>query len=219
MIASSPSTTRVARSIFRGVSLALLVGLAGCHRGQSGGTVASYRPDTLPYNEGVLVVAGSRLRINLSEERKPSEVVFFLKSEHGVTFEHEAYKFDSERFSLWQAGGEMYDPVIPLLVNPVRAGSKWTWKGKMTLAADGVPSTSEFGTSPATAEIATSPDKLNMRTGAVEAMRVDVMLSLESGTPTPALRKLSFWFVNGQGMIKREFAAASTRLPDEGDSE
>lgn len=189
--------------------------LLGCHAGVAADSLASYKADTLPYEKGVLVVAGSQLNISVVAERKPAEVVFFLKSDHGVTFEHEAYRFDKSRFSLWRAGGELYDPVIPLLIDPIIAGSKWDWSGKMILAADGTPSTSPESVTPANATVSLSNDKLNLRAGAVDAMRVDVLLKMDSGGPTKAERKLSFWFVKGQGLVKREFAASSTRIPAE----
>ncbi|MBL8059675.1 MAG: hypothetical protein JNK63_03040 [Chthonomonas sp.] len=178
--------------------------------------LAEFRADKLPYDKALLVVAGSQLEVGMKEERKPGEVVFNLVSRHGVTFEHEAYKFDSDRFTLWRAGGELYNPVIPLLENPVSSGAKWSWKGTMILAADGTPSTGPGSSTPATADIVVSNDKLNLRAGPVDSKRVDVVLKVISGGPNPAERKLSFWFVRGQGMIKREFAASSTRVPDEG---
>lgn len=197
------------------ISLVALFG-AGCHTPSDGTPLADYKADRLPYAKGLLVVAGSQLPVTLKEIRRPGEVVFNLDSRHGETFEHEAYQFDSDRFALWRAGGEMYDPVIPLLKNPVVIGSKWAWNGRMVLAVDGVPLTGPGASTPASADVAIARDKLNLRAGPVESTRVDVILRMSSGSDTPAERKLSFWFVAGQGMVKREFAASSTRIPDEG---
>lgn len=191
--------------------------LTGCNPQPEATPLARFKADKLPYKHALLVVAGSNLKVNLEQVRKPGEVVFNLVSQHGVIFEHEAYQFDSDRFTLWRAGGELYDPVIPLLMDPVVFGGKWSWKGKMVLAADGIPSTGPDSSTPASADVSVSRDKLNLRAGAVDSARVDVLLRVSSGGSVPAERKLSFWFIEDQGMIKREFAASSTRVPDEGD--
>ena len=174
--------------------------------------VSDFVPAKAPYTDAALVLSGTRLPVRLEVEQSGSEIVFFLKSKHGEVLEHEAYTVDASRFALWRAGGELYDPVIPLLTDPLKVGSKWEWKGQMRLAVDGKPAEGPTTSTPATAAVSLVNDQLNLRSGASEALRVDVLLKMDSGTAQPAERKLSFWFVAGKGMVKREFAASSTRI-------
>jgi len=175
--------------------------------------MSSYKPDALPYKNADLVIAGTAMPVKFEASRKPGEVVFFLRSKHGEVLEHEAYRFDVGQFSLWRAGGELYEPVIPLLKDPVSAGSNWEWSGQMFPAVDGEPVRNSEAVRKATAKISLTSDTLNILGGSKSAMRVNVLLSIESGGNVRAQRTLSFWFMKDHGLVKRDFAFASTRGP------
>lgn len=198
------------------VGLGVLVGACGFQvtSPQTGDyKLADLSPTRLPYPHGSLVIAGTTMPVDVLREEKPGEVVFLLRSKHGAVLEHEAYRFDDEMFSLWRASGALYDPVIPLLRQPVAIGERWNWSGKMIDAIDGHPTELPSGHRPATATVETVREPLNVRGGPLDSVRVNVVLSMDSGSAQRAERRLTFWFVPGQGMIKREFAYSSTRQP------
>lgn len=175
--------------------------------------LASFKADSLPYKNADLVIAGTAMPVVFEADRKPGEVVFFLRSKHGEVLEHEAYRFDVGQFSLWRAGGELYEPVIPLLKDPVSAGASWEWSGQMFPAVDGEPVRNSEAVRKATAKISLASDTLNILGGSKPAMRVNVLLSIDSGSNVRAQRTLSFWFMKDRGLVKRDFAFASTRGP------
>lgn len=128
-------------------------------------------------------------------------------SAHGQVFENETYQIGDKSFDLLDVAGEHYDPKLPLLKFPMRVGEVWNWTGKMTA-----------GDEPhqATATVTSTNDSVLLPgSGSTDTILVIVDLSIESGGPTPANRKLRFWFAKDKGLIKRQFGIGSSREPAE----
>jgi hypothetical protein len=188
----------------------------GCNDHKPGQSLEFYAPTKVPYEKATLTIMGTDIPVKVDVRKETTSMVVFLRAEHGEVLEHEAYKFDPGSFSLWRAGGELYDPVIPLLQAPIRPNDSAIWEGKMVSAIDGVPSNLPTASRPATALIKTSEDKLNMKGSTSDVLRVDVTLSMDGGGEKAAERKLTFWFKEGGGLVKRDFASSSTRSEDGG---
>ncbi|MEA2554283.1 MAG: hypothetical protein QOJ65_2459 [Fimbriimonadaceae bacterium] len=127
----------------------------------------------------------------------------------GQDFETEQYKNPPDGFLLVNAAGETYAPPIPLLKFPMRIGDTWKWSGDMITG----PASRK-----ADAAIRTRDDKVDMGTP-VDALLVEVDLSMYSGASQPATRRLAFWFVKGKGLVKREFGSSTSRVPNEAKTE
>lgn len=121
----------------------------------------------------------------------------------GVSLETEKYRSMPTEFDLVNAAGEDYSPPLPLLYFPMNAGDSWKWSGQMVTA----PTSHN-----ATAVISTREDEINVGTMA-HALVVEVDLSIDNGTSSPAPRQLTFWFVKGKGVVKRDFGASTSRIP------
>lgn len=181
------------------------VALAGCTGSKSLGRLVQdaqeLLPATKPGESAVISLGGTKIPVTVRSEVKGSSVEFEFLA-HNQTLEVERYESTRESFSLVEAAKAVYDPTLPLLKFPMNLGDKWDWKGKLisgTVSWNGE------------AEVTTRKDSLVVNSVALEAVRVDVQLRLESGGPTPAARALTFWFVPQRGILKREFGHASTR--------
>lgn len=123
---------------------------------------------------------------------------------HGEDLEHETYRLNDAEFDLVSSDSDKFAPAIPLLKFPSSPGASWDWKGEL-----------EEGSMrrKATAHIGTSLDKVRTAAGFVPAEKVLVKLAIDSGTPVPSQRELSFWFTEQDGLVQREFGAGSARGP------
>lgn len=168
---------------------------------------ASVKPDALPYDRAGLILAGTVLPVQLKRTENQDTVSFQLVA-HGEVLEEETYTFHDGDFNIASAAGESYQPAIMLLKFPMSVGDHWDWKGKMgagEIMRD------------ATAAVTTSGETINLPGVSGPAIKVNVRLQMESGGPQPAVRDLTFWFMKGKGIVKREFGASSTRQPVAGD--
>lgn len=177
--------------------------VAGCHLGESrersGSTV---RPEELkldsPASPSATLVIGDR-EIPVTVK---SEVIGKLLSVRtfadNAEIEHEGYRIEPDAFLLIQAGGETFDPPLPVLKFPLRIGDAWTWSGTLRAGE---------ASSPADAKVATIRESLF--TPQSEALRVNVELTLRRGAGSK--RNLSFWFLEGRGLVQREFGASIRR--------
>lgn len=166
-------------------------------------TLADVRPDALPYQDASIILAGSPMEATLEEKREGDDVHFFIRM-HGEVMEHERYRLTHNQFSFVGLGEESYEPPITLLTFPLTTGQTWEWKGEMRLGPL---------TKPAQATVTTASDTLNLAAGRFDAILVVVALSIDAGTNEQAKRELKFWFDPGKGIVRREFAASSTREP------
>lgn len=191
-----------------GLALAAVTGCGWQGTAQSGGDPRypnsdAFQPDRLPAKEASLILAGTRLPVELQERRKEGifEIVVLA---HGEDVEVERYFVADDSFSFAGLSGESFEPPIPILRFPVALGSKWGWQGKAFLGPVGRP---------ARADIMLESDSLNLASGSLKAVRVDVGLTVETGKETTAERKLKFWLAPNSGVVRREFGSSSLREP------
>jgi len=121
---------------------------------------------------------------------------------NGEVLETEEYLVTTNSMLLAKASYDEYKPALPLLKFPLTLGKMSEWKGELVA---GVPRQ-------ASAVITAELDKVFMP-APQEAVRVDVILKLDTGGSAFAERKLAFWFVKDKGLVKREFGEGLTREP------
>jgi hypothetical protein len=194
--------------------LALL--LAGCTPRKSSGTtpkagtgdryekIGDVNPGSMIPAKATLKIGEIDMPVEVSLSQNGADTTFTF-SAHGQTFETESYENKQTEFSLVDAAGERYNPPLPLLKFPMNVGDTWDWVGSMVAGEE---------PHKATATITTSSETILLpATGNVDSILVVVDLSIESGGPKPATRKLRFWFVPNKGLLKRQFGSASSREP------
>ena len=163
---------------------------------------AAFQTDALPGETATLELAGTEIPVEVKRRMEGSITVIELWA-HGQVVQQERYEAKGDRFSLQMAGGEQYASPLPLLKFPMDVGESWDWEGKM-----GTPENLR----PAKAKVTTATEQVYAPTP-VQAVRVQVDLELESGGPLPAKRTLTFWIVEGRGVVKRQFGSGSSRVP------
>lgn len=163
----------------------------------------SFRPDTLPYREGSLILAGTRLPVELQERRKDGRFEIVVLA-HGKAVEVETYRAENGQFLFESLSGESFAPPIPILRFPLRSNDSWDWTGEFRLGPTARP---------AKATVATQPETLNLASGSLQATRVDIALTVETSKATTAERGLKFWLAPKAGVVRREFGASSLREP------
>lgn len=187
-----------------------LVLIFGCHpqssliRHGSGIYIASsadLKPDANPGPQKA-IYAGTVIPVDVKTNTDNGIFTIDLRYQ-GVSMEQEQYKSSPTEFDLVNAAGEQYTPPLPLLRFPMNAGDAWKWSGQMVTG----PTSRN-----ASAQVSTREDKVDIGTLA-DALVVQVDMSMDSGANTPATRQLSFWFVKGKGIVKREFGASTSRVP------
>jgi len=158
-----------------------------------------------PPMASLLYGAPPPIPVSVKTERKGSEYTINLYS-HGELFDFEKYRTSIESFSLAQAAGEEYVPPIPLLEFPANIGGPdWAWTGTLS---------SEEDPHPAHATVTTRRDQIMIGEAEAGVVRVDVEMVIEPHGGEPAAeRRLSFWFDNGHGLVKRQFGETSIRQP------
>jgi len=182
--------------------------LCGCTGGSGSGPViqssAEFQPGALFSEHAFLGYGGTEVAVKMKREEAANGVIKFVLIAHGEDFETETYQSSNEVFA-FVGIDDVFEPPLPLLKFPMKVGDKWDWQGNLTSAA--VPHKAE-------AMVTTAREQLFLKKiGDLDSIRADVKLLLDSGTPTPAERKLSFWFVRGKGIVKREIGTATTREP------
>lgn len=161
------------------------------------------KPEAQPYDRGALILAGTRIAVDMNARADGEWVTFELRA-HDEVLEEERYRSSSAGFFLVGAAGERCEPPIPLLRYPMTVGDTWTWTGR--LVSGGIEREGKGA-------ITTGNDRLNLPGDYFEAVRVRVELEFAGGGPEPARRELVFWFREGRGIYRREFGAGSTREP------
>ena len=195
-------------------TLALICVLGGCkpngvfqNDSSSTGTGAAWtlqelKPETAPADGSELRLGGTHLPVKIVATNEQGKLTFKMMA-HDVVLDTEVYDVQSDKFSLVTMGYETAEPPIPLLKSPMHVGDKWEWEGKIN---SGNPHATK-------AVISSRPDKLYIQDKQLDSIVVEVNLSMDSGAPTAAQRRLSFWFVPGRGLVKREFGSGSIRQP------
>lgn len=166
-------------------------------------SVQELQPEAFPGTDAELLIQGTHVPVKLSQQKKDLSTTLTL-AVHDEPFEVESYRSMSDSFELVSAAGETFTPPLDLLRFPLEVGSTWDWKGTMG-----------FGSAyPATAVVTTANDSLDLGVP-TSSIKVLVAITIEANGPDklPAHRDLSFWFVPGKGVVKRDFGAGSIRQP------
>ncbi len=193
---------------FRWSVATLGLALCGCIGGGGSGPMiqssAEFQPGALFSDHATLGYGGTEVAVLMKRSEMAGGLIKFVLIAHGQEFETETYQ-NSDKVFAFVGIDDVFEPPIPLLKFPMKVGDKWEWQGNLTSAT--VPHKAE-------ATVTTAREQLFLKkVGDVDSVRSDVRLLLDSGTPTPAERKLSFWFVRGKGVVKRELGTATTREP------
>jgi hypothetical protein len=167
------------------------------------GSQSDLKPDGDPGPKAKMVMSGMIIPVDVKTKASPQEFDIDLWYQ-GELFEEEQYHVTPDEFQLVNSASETYSPPIPLLRFPMNVGDVWKWSGQMITGPVGRG---------AKATIRTQDDKVDMG-AATDALMVEVDLSIESGASEPAMRRLTFWFVKGKGLVKRQFGDSTSRLPD-----
>lgn len=167
------------------------------------GTSSDLKPDANPGPRAVLRLLTTDIPVEVDQEVDSGEVTLELIAK-GEVIEVEKYRSTIEKFELLQAASESFDPPLTLLKFPLESGAQYTWEGRLKMGEVGPE---------ATANVTVTKDNLNEKGYAGSAVLSKVDLSFDGGAPTKATRTLKFWFVEGKGVLKREFDKGSARLP------
>lgn len=167
------------------------------------GTSSDLKPDANPGPRAVLRLLTTDIPVEVDQEVDSGEVTLELIAK-GEVIEVEKYRSTIEKFELLQAASESFDPPLTLLKFPLESGAQYTWEGRLKMGEVGPD---------ATANVTVTKDNLNEKGYAGSAVLSKVDLSFDGGAPTKATRTLKFWFVEGKGVLKREFDKGSARLP------
>jgi hypothetical protein len=168
---------------------------------------AFLQPDRLVLKQVDLTLAGSKFRADIKQSNDGDQVTIDLLSE-GQLIESEIYKSTGENFSVINAGGEQYEPPLPLIRYGMHVGEAWKWSGQLMTG----PAARK-----AAASIKTSTEGMSIDGGIVpNTIKVEVELSIDSGrVGEPSKRKLTFWIAPEMGVVKRAFGDYSLRTPVE----
>ncbi len=159
--------------------------------------------DVSPGSRAELLFDKLHAPVDVVRTEKQGLVTFDFRS-FDESLDHESYLVSNDAFSLKQIGEESFDPPLPLLKSPMKTGDSWSWSGKLTSG-----STHDAG-----AKISSKGERLKLSGEAEgEAVRVDVRVEIDGGDKKPSERKLSFWFMKGKGVVRREIASGSIRQP------
>lgn len=153
---------------------------------------------------GTLVLDGTPLPVTVRLDRTGRQVELRVEFEDALV-ETERYAQGPNGIRLVQAAGETFAPHVELLRAPVVSGGRWEWEGTVQSGSTALP---------AEAVLRSYSDRVFLSGGSsLEAIRVDVDLEIGGKEREPVRRQLRFWFVPGQGLVKREFGPGSVRLP------
>lgn len=200
----------------RAAVLALLtLVLFGCQSAPGGEVrLATLEPGKSIGDQAQLILGGISIPVDVKSQTEGGTVKWSFER-HGQVIEVEEYESTPGSFRLVSASGEVYDPPMELLRDRVKIGEEWRWNGTAHSQLPGSPAASTGTKTPAEATIQMVNDTVNIPGGPFNARRVEVHLRIKDGSPRPLSRKLQFWFVEGRGMLKREFAMSSTRTTPE----
>lgn len=163
---------------------------------------ASLDPGALPYGKASLILAGTSYPVEVRRSANGDKITFDLIN-HGESIDRENYILNSSGFQIAQGAGLTYEPAIPLVLFPMNVGDKWEWKGEVVAGTE---------RQAAHASMTSEAESLNLESGFYDGFKVAVSLTLGSAEP-PIEKRMSFWFVPKQGIVKREFGTTSTRGP------
>lgn len=179
--------------------------LAACKPKAAGPNwISDLKPDTPPPPRADLILAGTKIPVDLKAMRRAKEFVIELTA-FGESIESEKYISSPDEFALREALGEVYEPAITLLRPGIVLNEEWRWRG--AISSGGVDRK-------ATASIFLANSPASPNTLPTDSIKVVVALTITSGEGISAERGLAFYFVPNKGLLRREFGHASTRVPE-----
>lgn len=157
-----------------------------------------------PTGPAVLSLAGVPMSISIVGKKVGDDIIVEAHR-HGSIVDREVYTVSDKSVSLKEAAGETYEPPIPLVKFPMSTGDGWDWSGSAAAGSE---------TKEAVAEVTTESAKVAEKGGNVPAFKatVELDLTMKDG---PVRRRLAFWFVEGRGVLRREFGDESVREPEQ----
>lgn len=165
-------------------------------------TPAMLEPDRLPYAKASLILAGTKYPVEVLRTANKEHISFEFAKD-GETIDREVYVLNGDGFQVSQCAGLSYQPPIPLVLFPMNVGDRWEWSGEVLAGSE---------RQSATASMRSQSESLNLESGFYDGFKVEV--DLKFGQPGPPLdKRMAFWFVPKQGIVKREFGSTSTRGP------
>jgi hypothetical protein len=170
---------------------------------------ADLKASTTPPKLANIILSGTSIPVVLQEKRTQNVITYTWivdsnkESGEPVEVESEKYFFNGKLFSFAATAHEQYNPPINLIRYPMTVGDTWEWAGDVI-----------FGKTKAKAKatITTSAEEVNLDTGKFSALKVNVEVNFEANS-APKKRELTFFFKPGEGLIRRELWASSTRTP------
>lgn len=192
-------------------AFAVSIWILGCSNSSksgiaSGGTFSAFeqmQPQTLPYARAYLILGGTPEETIIETVSRTGEVDFNLLIEDTIV-EQEFYGYDDKSFRFLGNTHERFEPGIPLLRFPMKAGEDWSWGGKYTFAEREMD---------AEATISTELDTIDTLAGQFETVLVIVNVEVDADAVEPVKFERKFWFVPKRGIIRREFEHSGTREP------
>ena len=161
------------------------------------------KPDALAYPEARIIISGKPLDITWTREEKEGRVTFRALSE-GRTVEEEVYQILDGNLDLIKIGDMEFVPPIRLFKNPVLLEDAWKWTGTAKGMAESLR---------AEAKLTSDEERLNKAGGPYDSIRTEVRLTLISPEGTRRDRNMTFWVVDGRGIVCRDLDQFSTREP------
>ncbi len=162
----------------------------------------TFAPAAIAGKKATLRLLGTDLETDVEPVKSETDLTLrFLH--HGEVLEEEAYSITPAQFLLSKAAGETYTPAIPLLKFPMHLGDGWEWTGTTSTGAV---------QQPARASVSSAEENIAFGETFQSALRVDVVLKIGPEPRPHAERKLSFWFLEGKGVVKRDFGSVSSRI-------
>ena len=185
--------------IFSLLFAGLAVGACSCGSQASGVPLTSQDdlfPKEMKSGEQTLKLGGQAIQATAKVITNGTERRIQLFSD-GTMIDEEIYEVDDSGIRLVSLPpGEKFVKPIPLISYGKPLRSTWNWEGQKRLGTRSLK---------ATAKISTDSVKVAFQSGSNEAVLVTVELKVEDGSPKPYERKLMFWFVRGEGLLKRDF--------------
>jgi len=160
-------------------------------------------PDGLAYHEARIILSGKPLDTTWTRELKDGRITFQALSE-GRMVEEEVYQVQDGNLELIKIGDMEFVPPIRLFKNPVLLNDAWRWSGQAKGMAESLP---------AEAKLTADEERLNKVGGPYDTIRTHVSLTLISPDGTRRDRNMTFWAVDGRGIVCRDLDQYSTREP------
>ena len=162
------------------------------------------RNGVVPGDKAMLRMAGIDIPVKIKAVRHEEQVALVLIA-NDVVMDREVYHRDDKELGIAFGAGEAFSPPIPLMRFPMRVGDTFDWNGVMM---------SNNRARGARAKVTSAVAKTDTGEGTETGIRVQVALDIMPEQKGPSIkRSMTFWIVEGKGVVRREFASDSVREP------